>query len=108
MHLRKDKCAFLLPQVEYLGHLISQSGLHPTKEKVRAIVEAPALQNVSQLKSFLGMLDYYSNFLVPLYSLLHKNTTWQWETPQQTAFKDAKKLLTSSQVLVHYDSHKPV
>ena len=37
MHLRKDKCAFLLPQVEHLEHQIS----HPTWEKVRAIVEAP-------------------------------------------------------------------
>ena len=63
MHLKKNKCAFLLPQVEYLGHQISQSGLHPTKEKVRAIVEAPAPQNVSQLKSFLGMLNYCSKFL---------------------------------------------
>ena len=115
MHLREDKCAFLLPQVEYLGHQISQSGLHPTKENFRAIVEAPAPQNVSQLKSFLEMLNYYSNFLpnlssvlAPLYSLLHKNTTWQWGMPQQTAFKEAKKLLTSSQVLVHYDVHKPL
>ena len=115
MHLRKDKCAFLLPQVEYLGHQISQSGLHPTKEKVRAIVEAPAPQNVSQLKSFLGVFNYYSTFLpnlssvlAPLYSLLHKNTTWQWGMPQQTAFKEAKKLLTSSQVLVHFDAHKPL
>ena len=57
MHLKKDKCAFLLPQVDYLGHQISQSGLHPTEEKVRAIVEAPAPHNVTQLKSFLGMLN---------------------------------------------------
>jgi len=98
-----------------LGHQISQSGLHPTKEKVRAIVEAPAPQNVSQLKSFLGMLNYYSKFLpnlsivlAPLYSLLHKNRTWQWKTAQESAFTEAKKLLTSSQVLVHYDSCKPL
>ena len=85
------------------------------QRKVRAIVEAPAPQNVSQLKSFLGMLNYYSKFLpnlssvlAPLYSLLYKNTTWQWGMPQQTAFKEAKKLLTSSQVLVHFDAHKPL
>ena len=33
MHLKKSKCAFLLPQMKYLGHQISQSGLHPTEEK---------------------------------------------------------------------------
>ena len=115
MHLKKDKCAFLLPQVEYLGHQISQKGLHPTKDKVRAIVEAPAPCNVTQLKSFLGMLNYYnkllpnlSTLLAPLYSLLHERTEWQWGTAQQTAFSRAKELLAFSQVLVHFDQTKPL
>ena len=115
MHLKKDKCAFLLSQVEYLGHQISQEGLHPTKEKVRAIVDAPAPCNVTQLKSFLGMLNYYSKFLpnlstmiAPLYSLLHKKATWQWGAAQQTAFRRAKEFLASSPVLVHFDQGKPL
>ena len=41
--LNLTKCKFLLPSVEYLGHVIDQHGLHPTKEKVKAIREA---QNV--------------------------------------------------------------
>ena len=113
--LKKDKCAFLLPQVEYLGHEISQKGLHPTKEKVRAIVEAPAPQNITQLKSCLGMLNYYSKFLpnlstllAPLYKLLHKKISWQWGKAQQEAFCKAKELLVSSPVLVHFDPAKPL
>ena len=104
-----------MPQVEYLGHRISKEGLHPTEEKLKAITKAPAPKNISQLKSFLGMLNYYSKFLpnsstilAPLYSLLHKNTPWSWGTAQQTAFSKAKKLLTSSQVLVHCDHDKPL
>ena len=115
MRLKKNKCAFLLLQVDYLGHRISHSGLHPTEEKVRAIVEAPVPHNVSQLKSFLGMLNYYSKFLsnlstvlAPLYNLLQKNAVWQWGTAQQTAFSEAKKLLVSSKVLVHFDADKPL
>ena len=115
MCLKKDKCAFLLPQVEYLGHQISQKGLHPTKEKVRAIVEAPAPKNITQLKSFLGMLNYYSKFLpnlstllAPLYKLLHKKMSWQWDKAQQEAFCKAKELLILSPVLVHFDSAKPL
>ena len=77
IHLKKDKCAFLLPQVEYLGHQISQEGLHPTKEKVHAIVDGPAPCNVTQLKSFLGMLDCkflpnLSTMMAPLYSFTQK------------------------------------
>ncbi len=58
MRLKQDKCAFLLPQVEYLGHTIFEKGLQPSPEKVRAIVDAPAPCDVSQLKSFLGMINY--------------------------------------------------
>ena len=90
MSLKKSKCAFLLPQVEYLGHQISEKGLQPTTQKLRAIAEAPAPHNVSQLKSFLGMINYYSKFLpnlstqlAPLYSLLQKKTTWNWSKAQE-------------------------
>jgi hypothetical protein len=113
MRLKRNKCSFLLPQVEYLGHQISAKGLQPTEEKVRAIQDAPAPQNVSQLKSFLGMLTYYSKFLpnmstrlAPLYRLLQKQVKWSWGTEQRRAFQDAKVLLTSSGVLVHYDPQK--
>ena len=56
LRLKRDKCTFILPSVEYLGYTISAEGLQPTTEKVRAIVEAPAPQNVSQLHSFLGLV----------------------------------------------------
>lgn len=63
MHLKKDKCVFLLSQVDYLRYQISQSSLYPTEEKVRAILNTLAFHNASRLKSFLGMLNYYSKFL---------------------------------------------
>ena len=44
----------------------------------------------------------------PLYNLLQKNAAWQWGTTQQTAFSEAKKLLVSSKVLVHFDADKPL
>jgi len=98
MRLKRSKCAFLLPQVEYLGHRISERGLQPTTQKLRAIMEAPAPNNVSQLKSFLGMINYYSKFLpnlstqlAPLYSLLQKKTIWSWGKVQQQAFEKAKQ-----------------
>ena len=59
MRLRRNKCALLLPTVEYLGQKISAQGLQPTDEKIRAINNAPALTNISQLKSFLGLINYY-------------------------------------------------
>ena len=39
--LKRHKCTFAAPSVEYLGHVIDQEGLHPSEEKVRAIKQAP-------------------------------------------------------------------
>ena len=70
MRLKVKKCAFLLDSVEYLGHKISAERLQPTQEKVRAITHAPAPQNISQLRAFLGLLNYYGKFLPQLASTL--------------------------------------
>ena len=85
LRLKRDKCTFMLPSVEYLGHTISAEGLQLTTEKVRAIVEALAPQNVSQLRSFLLLVNYYGKFLpnlsstlAPLYRLLEKQAKWIW------------------------------
>lgn len=65
-----DKRALMIPEVEYLGHSISAEGGHPVKEKVHAVFEAPRPQNVSQLRSFIGMVNYYAKFLSNLAMLL--------------------------------------
>jgi len=114
MKLKSDKCSFLLQELEYLGHKISAKRLQPTTEKVQAIVQAPQPTNVTQLKSFLGMLNYgkfllnLSTCLAPLYKLLQKQSHWKWGHEQKEAFKQAKKLLTSSSILTHYDPTKPL
>ena len=63
LHLRLDKCKFLQTSAEHLGYLINAQGLHTTDRKVAAIAAAPAPRNVQQLRSFLGMLNYYSKFI---------------------------------------------
>ena len=49
-----------MKSVKYLGHVIDAEGLHPTEDKVRAIRDAPAPQNVTQLRSFLGLILFYA------------------------------------------------
>ena len=111
--LKRSKCAFLTPSVEYLGHVIDKEGLHPSQEKVRAIQEALEPTNVSELKSFLGLINYYSKFmsnlaciLSPLYRLLHKDSKWSWTKDHTTAFNTTKQQLQSSSVLIHFDPSK--
>ena len=83
LRLKKSKCKFLRPRVEYLGHLIDSQGLRATKSKVEAIENAPPPRNVQQLWSFLRLLNYYRKFIPnlasiihPLNALLHSDCKW--------------------------------
>lgn len=115
LRLKREKCVFMAPSVTYLGHKITAEGLCPVEDKVRAIKEAPSPKNVTELRSFLGMVNYYGKFLqdlskvlAPLYKLLHNDTKWQWGTQQEKAFQEVKELLQSAKLLVHYDPDKEI
>ena len=60
---KKDKCNFGVAAVEFLGHRISKDGLVTLDNTVRAVVEAPTPTDVTQVKSFQGMLTFYLRFL---------------------------------------------
>ena len=113
--LNKDKCKFQKESCEYLGHRIDGTGLHPTDSKLRAILDAPAPKDISSLKSFLGLLMFYSRFLpnhstvlAPLNRLLKKGVSWKWTISEENAFAAAKKMLAESSTLVHYDETLPL
>ena len=58
VHLRRDKCRLFQNSVDYLGQTISPQGIHTSDQKVNAIVNAWAPQNIQELRSFLGLLNY--------------------------------------------------
>ena len=115
MRLKREKCAFLLKSVSYLGHVISSEGLHTAEDKVVAIVDAPDLRNLTQLRSFLGMVNYYGKFLhnlaatlSPLYHLLKQTTAWHWGPKQKEASQSVKDMLKSNRVLTHFNDQLPL
>ncbi|XP_056323408.1 uncharacterized protein K02A2.6-like [Danio aesculapii] len=110
LRVRKDRCEFFQSAVEYLGHVIDASGLHTSPSKVKAIVEAPTPKNVTQLRSFLGLLNYYGRFipniatlLKPLHKLLCQEKCWKWTAECQETFQRAKEAMLKSEVLTHFD-----
>ena len=99
----------------YIGHKIDGEGLHPTEDKLAAIRDAPRPKDVTALKSFLGLIMFYSRFmphhstvLAPLHNLLKKDTPWRWSKVEDDAFVAAKKLILDSQTLIHYDHTLPL
>ena len=108
--LRKEKCQFFLPEVEYLGFRVSKDGLKPTEAKVKAIKEAEAPKCLTELRSFIGIVNYYSRFqpnlahkMAPLYELLKKSVPWKWTEHQQSAFDSIKTELSADVLLAHYN-----
>ncbi len=71
--------------------------------------------SVQELKAYLGLLTYYGKFLpklssvlFPLYRLLRKDVAWEWSEEEEKAFSRSKKMLTSSNLLTHYNPQLPL
>lgn len=86
LHVNRGKCQFFKSSITYLGHVIDKDGLYASGEKISAIVNSLPPTNVSQLHTFLGMVNYYQRFipnlqdkLHMLHQLLSKNTRFLWD-----------------------------
>ena len=115
LRVKRNKCSFFADNVQYIGHKIDKHGLHTSQDKVTAIVDAPAPENVPQLRSYLGLINYYRSFLpnlatvlYPLNNLLQKSVKWYWSSACETAFKRSKDLVLNTDVLIHFDINKPI
>lgn len=113
--LNRDKCQFLKKRLEFAGHIWSTEGVQPDPKKVQAIVEAPAPTNVSEVRSFLGMVNYVSRFIPnmatvsePLRVLTKKDQEWKWGDEQEAAFQSLKGSISSPKVMAFFDTNKDV
>ena len=59
----KENCEFFRDIVQFCGHEINSEGFHKTQDKIEAVDDAPRPENVSQLRSFLGIVNSYNRFL---------------------------------------------
>ncbi|CAL8989416.1 unnamed protein product [Prunus brigantina] len=114
LYVKKEKCSFAQNEVEFLGHKIRGGQLLMEEGKVRAIQEWEPPTKVPELRSFLGLVNYYRRFIkgysaiaAPLTDLLKKNRTWQWTPQCQHAFDELKKALMEEPVPRLPDLSKP-
>ena len=106
VNLNWKKCQFDLPEIDFLGYVVSEKGISPSPSKVSAILEAPVPNNLTELQSFIGMVTYYSRFirnfseiLSPLYELTKKQTKFVWGKRQQVAYNVIKRSICNSEIL---------
>lgn len=115
LRIAKEKCCFFQDKVSYLGHVINAEGLHTEAKKIDAVLAAARPASVSELRAFLGLVNYYSKFVKnfssivsSLYRLLHKDSVWFWSDECEAAFINIKEHLKNARVLMHYDPELPV
>nr|XP_041633413.1 uncharacterized protein K02A2.6-like [Drosophila kikkawai] len=115
LKLNTHKCEFFKSKICYLGFMIDKNGLSKTNDRKSSVSLAPTPRNVSELRAFIGMVNYYSKFINnfaqkmnPLYELLRKGTQFEWTSSCQKAYEEIKSEITSEQVLVHYDPELPI
>ena len=114
LYAREAKCAFGLPEVEFLGHVVCKEGVKVNERKVQAVQAWPEPKDPTQVRSFLGLAGFYrrfiqgfSNLAAPLTNLTRKGTEWQWGDQEQKAFQRLKEALPTTPVLAIPDPKSP-
>ena len=116
-HLRRanltinvEKSRFVMRQVNNLGYIVGDGCIKTDPDKVKAIVDYTAPQNVKQVRRFLGMCGWYRRFIanysdisVPISNLLKKSESFTWTDEAQNAFVKLKYALVSAPVLANPD-----
>ena len=114
LYVKREKCAFAQTSVKFLGHAIEGGKIRMDNEKIAAIQNWAVPRGLTELRSFLGLANYYRKFItgfsckaVPLTELLKKGHAWEWTTECQTAFESLKASIISNPVLALPDMKRP-
>ena len=106
LYVHPDKCEFMVDTVEFLGHIVSTTGIAMDPKKIQAIVDWPTLQNRQDVMSFLGLANYYRKYIqgfsqiaAPISNLLKKKAPFVWGNEEQTAFDTLKRVITEGPIL---------
>jgi hypothetical protein len=113
LRLNIEKCNFWMQRLPFLGHIIAPSGIAPDPTKIEAVQKIQPPQNITQLRSFLGLAGYYRQFIQnfsavakPLNRLLQKDEPYRWTHIQQEAFNELKDRLTAAPILAYPNFRK--
>ncbi|KAE8717725.1 Detected protein of unknown function [Hibiscus syriacus] len=106
LYVKKEKCTFATEKVHFLRHVIDHGKLLMDRNKIKAITEWEPPTKVSEMRSFLGLVNYYRRFIQgystrasPLTDLLKKGKAWEWSEQCQKAFEDLKAAVSQEPVL---------
>ena len=92
------KCDFFKTEVEYLGFDVGADGIKPSLSKIKAVLEWPTPKSVTNVRSFLGLANFYRKFVrwfseiaAPMTNLTKKDRQFTWTNQEENAFNGLKK-----------------
>jgi hypothetical protein len=101
-----EKCKLFQKRIKFLGYEVSERGVEPDAEKVKVILDWPVPRDLTELRSWLGLIGYYRKWITgfsakakSLFDLARKGVKFCWEVDQQNSFDELKRCLTSAPVL---------
>lgn len=111
--LKFKKCTFFRKSLTHLGMEVSCEGLKPDEDHIKAIKEIRSPQSLKEIRSILGMLNFYRKFisgyaakLEPVTRLLKKDSQHQWNSDAETALRKILEELTKKPILIFPDFTK--
>ena len=106
--------ALTVPEVKYLGTIISQDGMKPDPAKAQAISEMPTPSDKASVHHLLGMINFLAphipdmaKILAPLRELLKTDVHFQWSSATEDALTSTKNILSTQPVLQFFDPAVP-
>ena len=112
--LNPDKCQFRLTKLVFMGMLASEKGIGPTEARVEAVTSAREPQSASEVRSFLGLVNFSARFIPnlatvaePLRQLTKKNVPFKFGEAERSSFNKLKELLAKCGTLAYYDPDAP-
>lgn len=113
LKVQPDKCEFLKPELEYLGHVITDNGVKPNPAKTEKIKNFPTPRNVKEVRGFLGLTGYYRKFIKgfatvarPLTELTKKDAEFRLTEKELKAIETLKTKMQEEVVLKYPDQKK--
>lgn len=115
VRLKASKCRFGLPEIDYLGHIVSGQGITLSQARKQGVAGMKAPTSVAKLRSFMGFANYFRPFVAkfallakPLTRLCSPKVKFQWSDEQDRAFRALKQAIIDAPVLAYLDYSREV
>src|SRR5882724_8060615 len=115
LHSKPEKCLFHMQKIEFLGFMVTPTGISMDTAKTDVVSVWPTPTNLKAAQAFLGFTNFYHQFImgfsdivIPLICLTCKDTPFAWDPDHTKAFETLKTAFTQAPILAHFNPDNPI